>query len=244
MSENKTKHIDEKIFKDSVDDLDRFEDFFQTNLKKIISSAILIVIIISIALIAWNIIKDAQFKADASLAAATTIDELKAAIAKFPNAKGTEIAQLKLATAYFNEKKYNDAMNVLENLSNKASNQSIKGRALLNSAYCLSAVNKSKEAANKLESIGTDDNLPEFIRNEANLEAGRIYFNLQDKTKAKTVLNLINSENPNEFWFKRAKSILRSIDADLPPTDKLLTAAKTEKKTAPAKKKPAITKKK
>ena len=237
MSEDKTKHIDEKIFKDSVDDFDRFEDFFQTNLKKIISSAVLIVIIVSIALIAWGIIKNAQFKADASLAAANSIEELKAAIAKFPNSKGTEIAQLKLATAYFNDKKYDEAMSTLESLGSKASDQAIKGRAQLNAAYCLSAMNKSKEAATKLESIGADDNLPEYVRNEANLEAGRIYFNLQDKTKAKTVLNLINSENQNEFWYRRAKGILRSIDANMPPTDKLLVASKTEKKPAPAKKK-------
>jgi predicted negative regulator of RcsB-dependent stress response len=237
MSTDNTKHINEKIFKDSVDDLDRFEDFFQSNLKKIITSAVLIVIIISIALIAWNIIKQAQFKADAALASATTIEELKTAIAKYPDSKGTTIAQLNLATAYFNKEKYSDAMSVLENLAGNAAEASIKGRALLNSAYCLSAMNKSKEAAEKLKLTGSDDSMPEYIRNEANLEAGRIYFNLNETEKAKAILNLINAENQNKFWAKRAKGILRSIDANLLPTEKALSANKKTTKPAVSKKK-------
>ena len=232
-AKNSTKNIDDKIFKEAIDDFDRFEDLFQENLKKILSGAVLLIVVIIIALVSWNIIKQAKFKASAALAAAKTVDELNAAIAKYPSSNGVYMARLKLGTAYMEDKKFDEAKSEFEKLASDAPEVEMKGRALLNVAYAIAGMNKQQEAADKFAQIGEMDDMPGFIKDEANLEAGRVYFNLNNMDKAKKILNLVNAENPNKFWARQAKMIIQKIDAGIPPLDKLADSkASVKEKTA------------
>jgi len=230
---NSAKKIDDKIFKEAVDDFDRFEEFFQENLKKILSGAVLLVVILIIGLVAWNIVKQSRFKASASLSAAKTVDELKNAIAKYPSSEGVDIARLNLGMAYFKNKKFDEAKSAFDSLASNVSDPNMKGRALINSAYALSALGKSQDASSKFLEIGEMDDMPAFIKDEANLEAGRILFNMNKMDKAKKVLNLVGGKKINNFWARQAKMILQKIDAGTPPLKKIIaTLKKSESKTS------------
>jgi hypothetical protein len=122
------------------------------------------------------------------------------------------------------DKKYDEAKGEFEKLASDAPDVEIKGRALLNAAYALAGMKKQQEAADKFAEIGEMEEMPVFIRDEANLEAGRIYFNLNKMDKAKKVLNLVSADNPNKFWARQAKMIIQKIDAGIPPLDKLLAS--------------------
>jgi TolA-binding protein len=231
-AKNSTKNIDDKIFKEAVDDFDRFEEFFQENLRKILFGAVLIVIILIIGLVSWNIIKQAKFKASAALASASSVDELKFAINKYPSSDGIYMARLKLGTAYMKDKKFDEAKSEFEKLASDAPEVDMKGRAQLNVAYALAEMNKQQEAAEKFVEVGEMDDMPGFIKDEANLEAGRIYFNLNKMDKAKKILNLISAEQPNKFWSRQAKMIIQKIDAGIPPLEKLIASnSSAEEKT-------------
>jgi tetratricopeptide (TPR) repeat protein len=206
----KQKQQDE-VFKSAVDDFDRFEDFFSNNLKSIIISFSVLAIVIAIGAVAYTKFEQAKLKVSSELTAAKTVDELKAAIAKHPDNLTVFPAQLKLGTLYFNDGKFKEALEVYTKVSNDAPKGEIKNQASLNTAYTLEALNKPIEAADKFAMIGANPTLPEYIRNEANFSAGRIYNAEKKSAKAKNCLKSIDFKKAG-LWAAQGEKLLQRIN--------------------------------
>lgn len=209
----KEQNINDAVFKDTVDDFDRFEDFVQANLNKIVAAAIIIVIVLIIGYVVYSQVEDAKNEASIALTSAKTIEELNTAIKKYPNSITDEPAQLNLGTQYFKEGKYKEALEAYQKLGTTAKPGDVKNRARLNEAYTLEAMNEAGKAADKFAMIALDATSPEYIRNEANYSAARIFISLQKPERAKSSLKAIKSDNPNDFWSSQAKRLMQRVDA-------------------------------
>jgi len=206
----KQKQQDE-VFKSAVDDFDRFEDFFSKNLKAIIISFSILAVIIAVGAVAYNKYEQAKLKISSELTAAKTIDELKTVIAKYPDNITVFPARLKLGTLYFNDGNFNEALEVYSKLAIDAPKGEVKNQASLNTAYTLEALKKANEAAEKFAMIGLNPTLPEYIRDEANFSAGRIY-NAENKSdKAKNCLKSINFKKAG-MWAAQGEKLLQRIN--------------------------------
>lgn len=203
----KQKVIDKKkqkqqdaVIKNAVDDFDKFEDFVSVNLKNIIISFVIIAVLLVIGSVAYILIEKENMRVSAELTDAETVEELKAAIAKFKDNDSVYPAKLRLATLYFNQGKYEEAQSVYISLAVDAPAGEVRNRARLNQAYTLEALNKPIEAADKFAVIGEDRNkVPEYIRDEANFAAGRIYIAQNKPEKAKACLKLIDFKKAGFF---------------------------------------------
>ena len=206
----KQKKQDE-IFKSSVDDFDRFEDFFSTNLKTILKTTAAVAVIIVLGAVVYTKVETSNHKVASEITAAKTLDELKAVINKHKDNIAIYPASLKLGTLYFNDGKFKEALEVYTKLAKDAPAGEVKNRATLNMAYTLEALNKPLEAADKFAAIGSNPTLPEYIRDEANFSAGRIY-NAQNKDKkARNCLKSINFQQPG-MWAAQGEKLLQRMN--------------------------------
>lgn len=229
------QNISDEVFKEAVDDFDRFEDFFQTNFNKIITASVIIVVALIVGFIVYTQIKSAKNEASVALTSAKTITELNEALKKYPDSVTDDAAKLNLGTEYFKDGKYQDALATYQSLAISAQPGEIKNRSKLNEAYTLEAMKDPAQAAEKFAMIAVDATAPEFIRNEANYSAARIFVALEKPERAKSCLKSINSENPNDFWASQAKRLLQRVDAKDP--EPKATQVKESVETAkPAKK--------
>ena len=210
------KNISDEVFKGTVDDFDRFEDFVSTNLYKIVVGAVVLVIGLIIGFIVYTQVKEANNEASVALSSAKTIKELNAAIKKYPNSKTDGAAKLNLGTLYFNDGKYQEALETYRALANSAPSGDIKGRAKLNTAYTLEAMKKPEQAAEKFSDIGLDASSPQYIRNEVNYSAGRIFVASSKPSRATSCLKAIKSDTPRDFWAEQAKRLLQRVTAKDP----------------------------
>jgi len=240
----KEQNINDAIFKDAVDDFDRFEDFVSNNLNKIVVVAVIIVVVLIVGYIVYTEIQKKQNKASVALTSAKTITELKEAIKKYPDSVTSKSAKLNLGTQYFKEGKYKEALENYQKLAATALPGEIKNRARLNEAYTLEAMKEPEKAADKFIMIALDATSQTYIRNEANYSAGRIFISLQKPERAEACLKAIKTENQNDFWSSQAKRLLQRVNAKDPvpeeETKKVttvpLTQAPKQTLTAPAKK--------
>lgn len=208
------KNISDEVFKEAVDDFDRFEDFVQTNLNKIVIGSVIIVIALIIGYVVYMQIENAKNEASVALTSAKTIEELNAAIKKYPDSVTDEAAKLNLGTQYFNDAKYNEALKTYQELGASAQPGEVKNRARLNEAYTMEAMKDQEKAADKFAMIALDATAPEYIRNEANYSAARLFVALKKPERAKSCLKAINSEDPNDFWASQAQRLLQRVDTN------------------------------
>ena len=205
----KIKHHND-AFKDAVDDFDKFEDFFSSNLKVILIAFGVIAIVLAAGTFIYQSIEKADKKEAGELTAAQTVSELEQIVKKYPNNKAVYPAQMRLATVYFKDKKYEKALAIYSKLAVKAPSGEIKNRAKLNEGYTLEVMNKKQDSADKFSLVGQDSTLPEYIRNEANYSAGRIYALINQNEKAITCLKSVDKSN-NGFWAGQSERLLQRI---------------------------------
>ena len=201
----------DQVIKGAVDDFDRFEDFVSTNLKNIIISFVVIAIILVIGAVAFILISKEKMRVSGELTSAKTVEQLKAAIEKYGDNDSVFPARLRLGTLYFNEGKYKEAQTIYAYLGDKAPVGEVKNRARLNEAYTMEALNMPNEAADKFANIGKDLAVPEYIRDEANFSAGRIYLAETKPEKAKGCLKSIDF-NKSGFWAAQGEKLLQRIN--------------------------------
>ncbi len=102
--------IDDKVFKDAIDDFDRFDDFVTSNWNKIVIGAVLLTLAFVVGYLAYIKIDQRERAASAVLTSAGTVEELKAALSEHSSNKGAALARLDLGTLYFNDEDYSKAL--------------------------------------------------------------------------------------------------------------------------------------
>jgi hypothetical protein len=193
---------------DAVDDFDRFEDFFTTNLKLILTSFATAAIIIVIAAIAYFVIESKQNAAADKLLAAKTIPEIEKALKQHPENKAACVAELRLATLKFKAGDKKTALEIYSKLAKSAPAGEPRDRAALNQAYTQEAMNDIDNAIQSFKAVGADLSHPEYIRNEANYSAARLLIAKGDKKNAQNTLKSIDFNKPG-FWAAQAQRLIQ-----------------------------------
>ena len=210
------KNIDDKVFKDAIDDFDRIDDFVTNNWNKIVVASCVIGLAVIIGYLVFSRVKDMEVKSFVALSSAETIEDLNRALSEHPGSKGAALARLTLGTMYFNEGEYEKALGTYRALNTVSASDDLAGRARLNIGYTLEAMGRHEEAAESFSGVGTDSRMPDYVRKEANYSGGRIYLSLGKLELAKGMLKSIKIGDRGDFWESQAERMLQRIMAGDP----------------------------
>ena len=205
-----SKNISSVVAMDAVDDFDRFEDFFTSNLKMILTACAILALAILVGAAIYALQESTQTADADKLLAAKTISEIETALKKYPDNEAVPLVKLRLATLKFKAGDKKAALDLYSQVDSESPPSESKNRAALNKAYTLEALGKGKEAAEAFAQIGADSSRPEYIRNEANYSAARIRLLEGEKEQAATLLKSIDFSTPG-FWSMQGKMLLQRI---------------------------------
>lgn len=205
----------ENTFK-SVDklsqELDLVDNFVLKNWKYYVYLSVAVVIILGIVFVCYATNTKKNLQESLAIQHALTITDYENLLNKYHNSQAIDYARLKLAGLYYENAKYKDALNLYQKEIESSTAIYPVSYAKINIAFTLEAMNKKQDAVAKFEQIGSDTKIPLAFRCEANYSAGRLYYELGNKNKAITCLNLVVSQKDNCIgWPQIAKSMLDRI---------------------------------
>ena len=187
-----------------MDDFDRFEYFFATNWKRIVTAAAAIVVIIAAVVSISSCRASSKLAAAKAYDKAANIDELNAAIKKHGNASAN--VYLRLAGMYIEKKDYKNARTSLESAIAGNDSAEMKYRAMLNLGYVDELENKFAEGAKRFADFAQTMREPgsAAYATEAYGAAGRLYLMAGKTAEGKKLLN-------------EGRSFIKSVPADERP---------------------------
>ncbi len=170
-------------------DTERFEMFFSANWKKIAVLAVTAAVLIAAAFGAWgwnrNRIKEAGF----ALADAVTIEELSAALEKYPEHAGAPAARLRLARQAVDDGKFDLASSTLAQLvSGGKGDPTLLDQARLLQGYVTELQGKPAVAAAQFQQLAAEVSARPAVRGEAAYAAARIFAQSKNVPAAKSAL--------------------------------------------------------
>ena len=165
-------------------DRERFEMWFSENWKRTAIISLAAVVAVSVAFGVKNHIEESRAEAASTLAAADTVDALKAALKKHPDSSAAPIAKLRLANMLFDKADYAGAIVYLKEIADASdADVVVKNAAKMNYAKALELTGKTEDAAKAFASIAATDGVNFSVKSEAAFNAARLYAKL-GKTKA------------------------------------------------------------
>ncbi len=120
------------------------------------------------------------------LMAANGIEELEDAVAKYGSSKPGNAIRMRLAKAYFDAERYNDALETYETCIARKPPRSLEDVALIGRAYTLEALNQLDDANKAYQEIAA--NSTSFAAAQATMGMARIQTLKGDKESAKNTL--------------------------------------------------------
>lgn len=176
---------------------------------------VIAVIIIIIAILLYKQhLNSYNLTASKKFEAAKTIPQLQAVIKDYPSLSVSNIARIDLAAKLVNEKKYDEANELYNQIINNGQSNYLQAVAKLNQAYILEDQGKKEAAVNKFMEVADYYETPTQIKCEAQYSAGRIYLELNNKEQAIAVLKKASSVNANVCagWPTLSQTLLDSIN--------------------------------
>jgi hypothetical protein len=199
-----------------MDDFDRFEYFFQNRWQLLIYLCIATVILVGVA--SWGVSahRTAQARAASALGTADSPEKLREALAAHGNHPAAGVARLRLVSLLFDAGKTDEALTEARALiASKPAAPEVNWQARLNEGYILETLGRGEEAADAFATLGLEIEVPEFIRDEANVNAARIFLVAAKPERAKGCLQAINTAKgyteAGAFWVEQAKMLLKRI---------------------------------
>jgi hypothetical protein len=205
------------IFK-SVDtlskELDIVDSFVLKYWKKYVIAAIIILVAITAFLVFSKKNSSNGITTSNEILAASTSQQLKDVIKKYPKYPLTEYAKLKLASMLAKAMDYSEAVKVYNELISFSNGSYAIYVTRLDMAYLIETQGKKDEAVKLFSQISDDTSLPIIIRGEAEYSAGRIYFELGNKDMASKYLKRCANVEIKEClgWPEMAQSLLNRIN--------------------------------
>jgi predicted negative regulator of RcsB-dependent stress response len=210
-NDDKVKKLNDEVFKEAVDDFDRFEDFFSTNLNTILVVCVVIAVAGTITAMVYQHIETKRLAAAATLVEADKTKSIESALTRHPDNPAANVARMKLATMRFNKKDYVGAMQLYKEVAANAPVGDLRTRAALNVAYTLEAMGKFDEAAEKFLSISSNPTIPSSRKNEAAYSAARLFFLSGKNKRAKNALKRLAFGRPG-FWASQGKQLEKRLN--------------------------------
>ncbi len=203
------KHEEENVCDAAYDEMSKFENFYVGHWKKIVQICIAGLLVLSVYLLVSYFNRLNERKIAAEICRASTVEEIKSIVAKYPRSPASDFARMRLAKLLFDEKKYAECGEIFNTLS-KSNVAELSSRARLNIAYLLEIEGKESEAAGKFKELSLIPGSSEEVRAESAYSAARIFAKLSKKEDALSSLEFVKKLDPEKkesFWAQNAKRL-------------------------------------
>lgn len=242
MAKREVKSID-GFEKELLSESERVELFISKYWLKI-AIASLIVIVIGVAVYAFMQRAEKETLAAQQELFSASKEKLAAAIAAHPDAPGIELARLRQATYLQEDKKYDEAADMLKALAASDADIQIRQIAAINAGSVLEKAGKLSAAAAAFAAIVDMNDFSSGVKAEAAFQAARIYVAQKKVADAKKLLKrMIDRKagvmNDMSFmvWVSQCEQLMTAIEnGDLPVKAAAKKAAPAAKAAKAAKK--------
>ena len=217
MSENTTESVENKVVEDvrpipenlPEELLPLYDWWKEKGAKSLITAA-------AVALVAVGILGYMQFQkgkiADANieLTQANSVEELEGVVAKYGSLKPGNAARIRLAKAYYDASKYEDALATYEECETKGVPKGFEDIVTLGRAHSLEALEKSDEALAIYKSFA-DNKKESYLYPQAVMGLARVLTLQGKKDEAKKLLEDLKAEKTDETAWEMAIASLEEI---------------------------------
>jgi tetratricopeptide (TPR) repeat protein len=210
---------DNKVdMREVMDDFDRFEDFFESRWKQLIYLCIAAVVTVGVVTWAISAHRASRTRAAAALGAAETPEAIREALAAHGRHPAAAYAQLRLVRLLFDAGKFDEALAEVQSLvAARPKAPEVLWQARLSEGYILETQDRLAEAAEAFATLGLEIEMAEFVRDEANVNAARIFLALDQPERARGCLQAVNTAkgymDAGVFWAEQAKALLNRLPA-------------------------------
>ena len=200
----------------------------------------------AVALIAVGVLGYMQYRkgkiveANIKLGQANSIEELEVAVEQYGSLKAGNATRIRLAKAYYDASKYEEALAAYEECESKGVPTGFEDIVTLGRAHCLEAMEKTDEAL-KVYKDFTDNNKASFLYPRAVMGLARVMTLQGNKDGAKNLLEELKAQKTDEpAWEMSIANLEDVIDRYEPRAKRTLfdmaeAAEKSlDKKPAPA----------
>jgi len=199
-------------------DTERFEMFFAANWKKIAAAAVAVAVLIAASVGLWGWHRGRIRQAEFLLSDAVTIEELSAALEKYPDHAGADSARLRLARQAVDDGKFDLASAQLTKIvSNGKADPTLQDQARLLQGYVSELQGKPAVAGAQFKQIAAEVSARPAVRAEAAYAAARIFAQMKDVAAAKgalTVLEKLPADAPFVAQYQMSGAQLKlALDA-------------------------------
>ena len=211
----KNRKLNAELSRALMNDVERLELGFATYWRQIAVVAVIAAVVV--ALVFWGFSHSRRTAREAAftLADASTVTELAAALDKYGDQPGAAAARFRLAKLRIDAKEYDAALAELRTLIASAPAEPLLGSARLAEAYLLEVMGKTAEAAGLFAELGRSMELSSNLRAEANANAGRLYIQLKKFDDAAAALaRAVNPDRQSTAaWCRMAQSLLLALES-------------------------------
>ncbi len=144
------------------------------------------------------------------LTQANSVDELEAVVAKYGNFKAGNAARIRLAKAYYDASKYEDALATYEECKAKGIPKGFEDIVTLGRAHSLEALEKTDEALTIFKSF-TETGKESYLYPQAVMGLARVMTLQGRKDEAKKLLEELKAEKTDETAWEMAIANLEEV---------------------------------
>ncbi|MCF7790774.1 MAG: tetratricopeptide repeat protein [Victivallales bacterium] len=207
----KNKENDFKTVDKLSEELDAVDNFVLKNWKRYTYLAIGIIILIAAVLYFYETRATNNLREFQEFRTADSISEFKQVIKKYPDSIYTDNARLELAARYFENGKYEKAVQTYSREIKEGDDELKANIARVNRGHALAAKGDKNEALQKFKKIANNKNIQRFLRAEAAYSAGALLIDDDNKKQAEKYLKLCISFKDVKGWGKFAKGLLDNL---------------------------------
>ena len=170
----------------------------------------------AVALIAVGIMgymnyrKGKMVEANVKLTQANSVEELEAAVAEFGSFKAGNAARIRLAKAYYDASKYEEALTTYEECESKGIPAGFEDIVTLGRAHCLEAMEKTDDAFKTYKNF-TENNKTSFLYPQAVMGLSRVMTLQGNKDEAKKLLEELKAEKTDEPMWEMSIARLEDV---------------------------------
>jgi predicted negative regulator of RcsB-dependent stress response len=154
--------------------------------------------------------------ANKELLQANTLEDLESVVSKYSSTKAGNAARLRLAKAYYDASKYEDALNVYDTCLSKGAPMGFAEVAQIGRCHALEGLNRLDEALAGYEAFNKAS-ASHFLHPQAQMGIARIYTLQGKKDEAKKLLETLKAQKTNNPAWEMALANLEGVVARYEP---------------------------
>ncbi|MDA3926720.1 MAG: tetratricopeptide repeat protein [Kiritimatiellae bacterium] len=181
------------------------------------------VLLIAIGVVAFIHYRNGKLaEANIELTQANSMDELEEVVAKYGSTKPGNAARMRLAKAYYDASKYEEALETYDDCVNKGIPTGFEDLVTIGRAHTLEALEKNDEALTIFKSF-SENNKESFLYPQAKMGFARVLTLQGKKEEAKNLLEELKAEKTDDpVWEMTIANLEEVIDRYEPRTKRSL----------------------